>query len=103
MSLNSSTGSIISLQEAQEFIRNFRERYPTEIHALAVGSDLVNSVLEQEGCEGIRIYNGYNLQEQRLNSVLVGFDADGEDIIGIVVDDLRPCPADCGKKDILDK
>ena len=102
MKLDLNTGGIISLEEAQAFINAFRKKYPNEIHSLFVGSNTIEGILEQEGCIGIRIYNGYNENEQRLNSVLVGVDNQGEDMRAIISDEMLPCPSNCPKKDLLD-
>lgn len=102
MDLNENTGAIISLKEAQTLISAFRKKYPNEIHSLFAGSTIIKRILDQEGCIGIRIYNGYNEKEQRLNSVLIGVDEQGEDIRAIIADDMRPCPSTCPNLDILD-
>ncbi len=100
MDLNENTGAIITLKEAQTFISAFRTKYPNEIHSLFAGSNIIKRILDQERCIGIRIYNGYNEQEQRFNSVLIGVDEQGEDIRTIIADDMRPCPHNCPKKDL---
>lgn len=101
MVLDEGTGAAISLQEGQEFVRSFREKYPDEIHSLFAGAKIIRAILAQEDCVGIRIYNGYSEKEQRLNSVLVGVDSKGEDIRDIVADEMLPCPSYCPKKDLL--
>jgi len=101
MKLDQNTGAPISLKDAQEFVTNFRKLHPNEITSLFAGSKIIKSILEQEDCVGIRIYNGYNEKEQRLNSVLIGVDSKGEDLLSIIADEMFPCPSTCPKVDIL--
>ena len=101
MNLDHNVGAVISLKDAKEFVTNFRTRYPNEINSLFTGATIIKSILDQEDCVGIRIYNGYNEQEQRMNSVLIGVNSQGEDMLAIIADEMAPCPPNSPKKDIL--
>jgi hypothetical protein len=52
---------------------------------------------------GIRIYNGYDDEKQKMSLVLVGVDESGKEILkdGIIYDDLRVCPPFCPTEESL--
>lgn len=94
--IDQNSGSVITLSEAQGYVTAFKKNFPKEIKALFVGSNLVNQILSQPDCIGIRIYNGYNSSEDRLSHVLVGVDSNGKDLTdGVIVDRMVPCPTMC--------
>lgn len=104
MTNDRNTGEVISLDQAIEFTHSYQEQNPNAIKAFFVGSDKVNSILEQENCMGIRMYNGYDVETQSNNLVLVGVDENGEDMTnGVIVEHLNPCPPDCPKNSSLIK
>lgn len=58
--------------------------------------DVYERILAQPGCAGIRAYEGRDEGGTR-QTVLVGVDKDGNDMIGGVLADLSfPCPPYCG-------
>ena len=94
--INPNSGSVISLNEAKELVSEFKKKFPKEIKDLFVGMNHVNDILSQDGCIGIRIYNGYSETHDRLSHVLVGVDENGNDMTsGILVDRMVPCPTMC--------
>ncbi len=96
MSVNSDSGSVITLQDAKVYTSNFREKFPLEIKAFFVGKNNVQTILDQEECMGIRIYNGYDDVSGNLNQVLVGVNSFGKDITGgVIVEKLVICPPIC--------
>jgi len=96
MAVNKDSGEIISLEEAKQYISAFRSRFPEELHGYFVGSDKIQLILEQDGCVGIRIYNGYDEETQTKNVVLVGVDSNGNDMEdGIILEKLIICPPYC--------
>jgi hypothetical protein len=96
MELSAQSGEIISLEEAKQYTHAFQKRNPDEKKAFFVGSINLRKILEQPGCTGIRIYNGYCEAEETQNRVLIGVDAKGNDIEeGIILDKLAACPPLC--------
>ena len=102
MTADKDSAEIITLQEATKFTTAFREKYPEEVKAFFVGTNKLNLILEQPGCIGIRIYNGYSQEEKRMNAVLIGVGADGNDLVnGVILEHLIPCPKFCSKNSPL--
>lgn len=96
MSVTPNSGSVISLAEAQALVSKFRSKFPNEIKASFAGVNNVNLILEQEGCIGIRIYNGYDQALGRFAPVIVGVNSVGKDMTnGVIIDRLDPCPSVC--------
>ncbi|ESU28701.1 hypothetical protein FLJC2902T_12920 [Flavobacterium limnosediminis JC2902] len=96
MLLDENTGEVISLGEAKGYIDEFSKQYPNEVKGFFVGSNNVKAILEQEDCIGVRIYNGYNSTEGRMNQVFVGVDTSEKDMTnGIIVDRTVACPDYC--------
>lgn len=96
MEINENSGGPISLEEAQVYVDEFRKKFPDEIKAIFMGSVNFNALLDQKDCIGIRIYNGYDTKEGRMNFVFVGVSSEGSDITeGVIMDRGWPCPKYC--------
>lgn len=96
MGINTSSGEIISLDEAKQLTHSFQRQHPNEVKAFFVGKDQLLKILELEDCIGIRIYNGYNDDESKENRVLFGVDSEENDMTDdIILDRLIPCPPFC--------
>ena len=68
-----------------------------------VGTNKLQSILSQEDCIGIRVYNGYDYTEGRMNQVFVGVDSNENDMKdGLIVDKSLVCPPVCPTISIMD-
>ncbi len=76
----------ITLTEGSAMTRAFRTANPGAIKAEYFSQKIINLILEQEGCVGIRVYNGLDATGGQ-SSVLVGVDASGNDIVNGVLGD----------------
>ncbi|MFZ4434876.1 MAG: hypothetical protein ACOYOR_00040 [Flavobacterium psychrophilum] len=94
MNLDPNTGSIITQAQAKKLITAFENQFPDEVIYSIIGANNVKNILNQEKCIGLRIYNGYDEEEQKISIVLVGYDQDGKDILanGIIYDKMATCP-----------
>jgi hypothetical protein len=99
MNLEPTTGSIISEEEAKKMIALFAKKFPKQTVSSFIGSDNVKKILEQEGCIGVRIYNGFDEEAQKISLVLVGVNKEEEDILknGFIYDKMVICPPACPK------
>jgi hypothetical protein len=95
----------ITLDEAKEMCRGHRvaagkgEGY---LRAGAFGRAVLDEILAQPACTGLRIYLGRN-KEGDSTLVAVGIDANGEDLVtGTIANDLWPCPPFCPDGEALD-
>lgn len=101
MSFSRATGAPIDLPTASDWTRSYRTAHPIDPRGHVFGRDIIDQILAQQGCEGIRIYNAIN-DDHELTLVLVGVDALGNDMdAGIVADFSLPCPDMCGMSNPL--
>lgn len=103
MLLDKNSGGEISLQEAQEMIGAFQRSFPEANKAYFVGSNHLKTIMNQEFCIGVRIYNAYDSVSESNTVVLVGVDENGNDMKeGVIVDRAVICPPVCPSISILD-
>jgi hypothetical protein len=88
----------ITREQARQMCRNYRdgERRGGPLRAGAFPRAVLDQILAQAGCEGVRIYLAQN-DAGETTLVALGTDADGRDMDqGLIVDDVFPCPPFCG-------
>ncbi len=88
-------GEAISLALGSTMTAAYRAANPGAIKAHFFGSTILNDILAQADCVGIRMY--YGLDEDGIKQlVLVGVNEDGDDqTAGIIADRSEPCPSVC--------
>lgn len=100
--LDVNTGETITLTEAKEYVSEFAKQYPGEVKSFFVGKNHVKSILNQEDCIGLRVYNGYDLTETRMNQVFIGVGSDESDMKGLIVNRSLVCPPVCPVDGLMD-
>ena len=102
MTFTGNEGAVITLSEGSTMTADYRATISIgDTIALAVGKNLLNSILQQSGCMGIRMYFALD-EDGNKQLVLVGVDANGDDMTaGVIVDKLVPCPKSCSTKNAL--
>lgn len=100
MAFDGTEGKEINLSEGAALTATYRDNFPNETKAHFIGKDLLNDILAQSECMGIRIYYGIDSNGDK-QLVIVGADGNEDDIIGIVADNLVPCPNSCGSANDL--
>jgi hypothetical protein len=73
-------GEEISHEMAADFIRNFDRECPNETKGFTMGKNILQQILSQPGCAGMRFYNGINEHGQK-TLVYVGVDTEGKDLV----------------------
>jgi hypothetical protein len=73
-------GEEISHDLAVSFIESYVEKYPNDMVSYHIGKNIIEQILAQPGCVGMRFYNALNEAGQK-TLVYVGMDASGKDII----------------------
>ena|ERR1700753_434758 len=76
----SAVGEEIGHQLGAEFIQAYHERHPNDNGSYQVGRIIIDQILAQPGCVGMRFYNALNELGQK-TLVYVGVDASGKDMI----------------------
>ncbi|MGD1844508.1 MAG: hypothetical protein ACFB10_03860 [Salibacteraceae bacterium] len=101
MAFNGTEGASIPLETASGWTSNYRTANPGETLAHFFGREIIERILAQPGCEGIRMY--YALDEHgKKQLLLVGSAADENDQVDGTIADLSiPCPDACGNSNPL--
>ncbi|MDI1234734.1 MAG: hypothetical protein PSX81_10670 [bacterium] len=95
------TGGQISLPSAIQWTTNFRNQNPTAVKAHFFGNVIINEILNQPGCIGLRLYNAIDDNNQP-QILLVGVDNNNNDMTnGIIADMSQPCPTQCSGNNVL--
>lgn len=77
-------GGSITLEDAILKTTKFREKFPGQIKANFYGKQIIEQILGQPGCVGIRIYNGVDPITDKLETVLVGVNPNQQDILNAI-------------------
>ena len=96
MSFDGTEGGSITLAAASDLTAEYRRLNSGATIAHFFGKDIIEDILEQTGCKGIRIYYGID-DEGGKELILVGADSDEDDMTSLVADLSLPCPNTCSK------
>jgi hypothetical protein len=94
MSFYGTEGEFYSPREAGEFTRRYREAKINPIEGGFIGREKLQAILDQDGCMGIRVYLGLD-EDNSMNLVFVGADAEQNDIMNVIVERIPKCPPNC--------
>jgi hypothetical protein len=73
-------GEEITLSAARQFVANFHSASPNETAAFIVGRHIIEKILSQPGCVGLKICNAINeFNEKTL--VYLGIDSNGKNLL----------------------
>ena len=100
MAFNGKEGGAITLSEGSALTAEYRRTNPNETKGHFFGKDILNQILGQEGCMGIRMYYGIS-SEGNKELVIVGAEANEDDMTDLVADLSSPCPSLCGAANAL--
>lgn len=103
-SFSGQEGEFVSIEYAMNLTANYRSAAgPDPRHCHFFGREMLQAILDHPACMGVRVYYGYN-DDQQQEMLLVGTDANGNDIFdGPMVNRGFPCPPDCGDDNQLTK
>lgn len=81
-SCTATAGAEIGLELGAQFISAYRNANPTDVTAYYVGRNILEQILAQPGCVGMRFYNAYNEAGEK-TLVYVGVTAEGHDMLRV--------------------
>ena len=73
-------GEEIGLDLGTQMVKSYQEANPTDVKWYMIGREIIEKILAQPGCVGLKFYNAYN-EMGRKTLVYVGVDAQGNSII----------------------
>jgi hypothetical protein len=79
-----SIGEEIGLELGNEMVVNYQLSNPNDVVAYEVGRTIIDQILAQPGCHGLKFYNAYNEKGEK-TLVYVGLDESGKTITAISV------------------
>ena len=79
-----SIGEAIDHNLAKEMIQSYQTTYPETFTGVLIGRKIIDQILAQPGCVGIRFIDAINEEGQK-TLVYVGIDAAGKDILKTIV------------------
>lgn len=100
MAFDGTEGAEITLTEGAALTAAFRNRNFGSINGQFYGREILNRLLTQNNCVGIRFYFGLDTNGNH-ELVLVGVDSDENDLTDFVVENGTGCPPRCGKQNDL--
>lgn len=102
MKFDPKAGSIIPLEEAAEMTKTYRENNPGDTLAHYFSSDIINELLRDSSVVGLRMYYGLDPNNEKSKElILVGVDANGDDVTRKVADRSARCPDTCSNANEL--
>lgn len=100
MAFDGTEGDAITLAAGATMTGRFRTNYPNHVRGRFFGRDLLLQILNQSGCKGIRMYFAQD-SNNVLELVIVGADANENDMCDLIGDVSCACPNRCGTKNNL--
>lgn len=97
-------GEEIGLELGTQMVKGYQEANPSDVHSYLIGREIIDQILAQPGCVGIKFFNAYNENGEK-TLVYVGVDKNANNLIqistvseegkldshkGIVADRIRP-------------
>ena len=73
-------GEAIPHELGVQMVKDYQVANPNDVKAFHIGKDIIQQILAQPGCMGMRFYNAYNEMGEK-TLVYVGIDAAGNAII----------------------
>lgn len=73
-------GEEIGLELGTQMVKGYQKANPSDVHSYLIGRDIIDQILAQPGCVGIRFFNALNEQGEK-TLVYLGVDKTGNSII----------------------
>lgn len=72
-------GEQISNETATDFVTAYQHAFPGDINRYTIGRTIIDEILAQPGCVGLRFYSALN-EAGKKTLVYLGIDAEGKDM-----------------------
>lgn len=96
MSFTGKEDHAITLTEAAEWTRNYREANPNATKGHFYGKNAIQAIINQTDCVGIRIYYANDTAGAK-QLIIVGANTSENDLhTGLLAERSLPCPTKCG-------
>jgi hypothetical protein len=75
-----SIGEEIGYELGNQMVKDFQQANPNDIHYYVIGRNIIDQILSQPGCVGIKFYGAYDEQGAK-TMVYVGLDENGKALL----------------------
>lgn len=100
MAFNGTEGGMIEITAAAALTAEHRKSMGGITQAHYFGRNNIDNILAQQGCVGVRVYRGIDVKGDH-QLMIVGVDASGDDMLGMIADLSTPCPNSCSSANPL--
>lgn len=73
-------GEEIGLELGTQMVKGYQEANPSDVHSYLIGREIIDRILAQPGCVGIKFFNAYNETGSK-TLVYLGVDQDGKSLV----------------------
>lgn len=73
-------GEEIGYELGTQMVNDYQVANPSDVHSYVIGRNIIDQILAQPGCVGLRFYNAYNEKGEK-TLVYVGLDSKGKSIL----------------------
>lgn len=77
-------GEEIGLELGTQMVKGYQKANPSDVHSYLIGRDIIDQILAQPGCVGIKFFNALNEKGEK-TLVYLGVNENGEAILEISV------------------
>ena len=100
MGFTGNEGTFLKSNNAATLTAAWRSANPSAVQAEFFGITNINTILNQSGCVGLRIYLGLD-SSGNIQLVLCGATSNENDMLNYILDTGVPCPTQCGAANVL--
>ena len=75
-------GEEIGIALGSQMVNDYQTMNPSDVHFYEIGRNIIDQILAQPGCAGIRLYNAYNEMGEK-TLVYVGLNSDGKALLNV--------------------
>lgn len=83
-------GEEISHELGAQMITDYQAANPTDVKSYQIGRNIIDQILAQPGCVGMRLYNAYNEKGEK-TLVYTGVDESGNALVEFALVDSNGC------------
>jgi myo-inositol-1-phosphate synthase len=73
-------GEEIGYELGAQLVKDYQVANPSDVHSYMIGRDIIDQILAQPGCVGIKFFNAYNEMGEK-TLVYIGLDANGKTMV----------------------
>jgi hypothetical protein len=73
-------GEEIGYELGAQMVKDYQVANPSDVHFYTIGRNIIDQILAQPGCVGIKFYNAYNETGEK-TLVYIGLDSNGKTIL----------------------